>query len=40
MVDVTNFNDQTWFDAAGNYHSGDLHVVERFTRTGSEHDHV
>jgi hypothetical protein len=34
VVDVTNFNDQTWFDAAGNYHSGDLHVVERFTRTG------
>ena len=27
VVDVTNFNDQTWFDAAGNYHSGDLHVV-------------
>jgi hypothetical protein len=34
VVDVTNFNDQTWFDATGNYHSGDLHVVERFTRTG------
>lgn len=33
VVDVTNFNDQTWFDAAGNYHSGDLHVVERYTRT-------
>ncbi len=35
VVDVTNFNDQTWFDAAGNYHSGDLHVVERFTRTAA-----
>ncbi len=34
VVDVTNFNDQTWYDASGNYHSGDLHVVERFTRTG------
>lgn len=33
VVDATNFNDQTWYDAAGNYHSGDLHVVERFTRT-------
>jgi hypothetical protein len=31
VVDVTNFNDQTWFDAAGNYHSGDLHVTERIT---------
>jgi hypothetical protein len=34
VVDVTNFNDQTWFDKAGNYHSDALHVVERFTRTG------
>ncbi len=34
VVEATNFNDQTWYDAAGNYHSGDLHVVERFTRTG------
>ena len=34
VVDSTDFNDQTWFDAAGNYHSGELHVVERFTRTG------
>jgi hypothetical protein len=33
VVDVTNFNDQTWFDKAGNYHSDALHVVERFTRT-------
>ncbi len=33
VVDVTNFNDQTWCDAAENYHSGDLHIVERFTRT-------
>ncbi len=36
VVDVTNFNDQTWLDAAGNYHSGDLHVVERFTRTAAD----
>jgi len=36
VVDVTNFNDQTWFDAAGNYHSDALHVVERFTRTGPD----
>jgi hypothetical protein len=33
VVDVTNFNDQTWFDAAGNFHSEALHVVERYTRT-------
>ena len=31
VVDVTNFNDKTWFDRAGNFHSDALHVVERFT---------
>jgi len=31
VVDVTNFNDQTWFDRAGNFHSEALHVVERYT---------
>jgi hypothetical protein len=36
VVDVTGFNDQTWFDKAGNYHSDQLHVVERYTRTGPD----
>lgn len=31
VVDVTGFNDQTWFDRAGNHHSEALHVVERYT---------
>ena len=31
VIDVTNFNDKTWFDRAGNFHSDALHVVERFT---------
>lgn len=31
VVDVTNNNDQTWFDSHGSYHSDKLHVVERFT---------
>jgi hypothetical protein len=31
VVDVTSFNDQTWFDRAGNFHSEALHVVERYT---------
>jgi len=35
-VEVTNFNDQTWFDAAGNYHSDGLKVNERFTRTSPD----
>jgi hypothetical protein len=36
VVDVADFNDLTWFDAAGNYHSDALHVVERFTRTAAD----
>ena len=31
VVDVTNQNDATWFDMAGNFHSDALHVVERYT---------
>ena len=31
VVDVKGFNDMTWFDRAGNYHSDALHVVERYT---------
>ena len=31
MVDVSHFNDKTWFDRAGNFHSDALHVVERYT---------
>jgi hypothetical protein len=37
VVDVNSFNDQTWFDRAGNFHSEALHVVERYTRTGPDH---
>jgi hypothetical protein len=35
VVDVTGFNDQTWFDRAGNFHSDVLHVVERYTPMGA-----
>lgn len=28
VVDAKNFNDRTWFDRAGNYHSDQLHVIE------------
>lgn len=31
VVDARNFTDQTWLDRAGNFHSSDLHVVERWT---------
>jgi hypothetical protein len=36
VIDVTGFNDQTWFDRSGNFHSDALHVVERFTRTSPD----
>jgi hypothetical protein len=36
VVDVTGFNDSSWFDRAGNYHSDALHVVERYTRISPE----
>ena len=31
VVDVVHFGAETWFDRAGNHHSEDLHVVERYT---------
>ena len=31
VVDVANLNDRTWFDMAGNFHSDDMHVIERYT---------
>ena len=37
VVDTTHFNDRTWFDAAGNFHSTSLHVVERYTPTSPDH---
>jgi len=30
VVDVKHFNDETWLDRAGNFHSDALHVVERW----------
>jgi hypothetical protein len=37
VVDVKSFNDLSWFDRAGNFHSEDLHVVERYTATSPYH---
>ena len=36
VVDVANYNDKTWFDMAGDFHSDALHVVERFRMTGPD----
>ena len=37
VVDVVHFNDQTWFDRAGNHHSEALHVIERYTPIDRDH---
>jgi hypothetical protein len=33
VVDVRNYNDKTWLDMAGDFHSDALHVVERYRMT-------
>ena len=37
VVDVIDFNDETWFDRAGNFHSDAMHLVERYTPVDSDH---
>jgi hypothetical protein len=37
VVDVIHFNEETWFDRAGNFHSDALHVVERYTPIDANH---
>jgi hypothetical protein len=39
VVDVRNFTNQTWFDRAGNFHSDELHVTERYTLTDANTIH-
>ena len=37
VVEATGFNDQTWFDRAGNHHSAALKVTERYHMTTPDH---
>jgi hypothetical protein len=37
VVTSNGFNDQTWFDRAGNHHSWQMVVTERFTLRGPDH---
>jgi hypothetical protein len=36
VVDVADLNDRTWFDSVGNFHSDQLHVVERYAPIGPD----
>jgi hypothetical protein len=37
VIDVVHFNAETWLDGAGNFHSEQMHLVERFTPMGPDH---
>jgi hypothetical protein len=37
VVEVTDFNEDTWFDRAGNFHSDALKVTERYTPQSPYH---
>jgi hypothetical protein len=37
VVDVVDFNDETWFDRTGNFHSDELHLIERYTPMDRDH---
>jgi hypothetical protein len=37
VIEVTGFNDGTWFDRAGNYHGTSLKVTERYTLKDKDH---
>ena len=37
VIEVTGNNDQSWFDRAGNHHSDQLKVTERYTLVDDSH---
>jgi hypothetical protein len=36
VVEARGFNDSTWFDRSGNFHSEEMKVTERYTRTAPD----
>lgn len=36
VIETTGFNGMTWFDRAGNFHSENLRVIERFTHLSDD----
>ena len=39
VVDVVNFDSETWLSRDGDYHDDNMHVVKRFTRKGTTLDY-
>jgi len=37
VVDIIHFNNESWFDRTGNFHSEALHVIERYTPMSADH---
>ena len=37
VIEVSGFNDQSWFDRAGNHHTEQMKVTERYTMTDADH---
>ena len=37
VTEVSGFNDASWFDRAGNHHSEEMKVAERYTMTSPDH---
>src|SRR5678815_4143182 len=36
VIDSISFDDSTWLGRGGFFHSGSMHIIEKFTRVGSE----
>ncbi len=36
VIEASGFNDSSWLDRSGNFHSDQLKVVERYTRTAPD----
>ena len=35
VIDIVGFNDESWIEWPGWFHSNNMHVIEKFTRTGN-----
>ena len=40
VVDTVGFNEGTWIDRAGDPHTGQMHLIERYTRTSLNNLHI